>query len=60
MDSNEEPQDEEFLNKIDQGYVGIDPPRVIHSTDEGLTVPYWHPEAENGDNDPASPEQAWA
>lgn len=57
---DEPAQDEEFLNQIDQGIVGIEKPRVNRVEDQGLTVPYFHPEAADGDNDPASPEQAWA
>lgn len=56
----EEPQDEEFLNNIDKGVVGSEKPRVKHSTDEGITVPYWHPDAEDHDDDAGSSFEAYA
>jgi hypothetical protein len=50
----------DLLNKKDQGYIGIDKPLVSVTQDEGLTVPKWHKDAEDSDNEPGSREAAWA
>jgi uncharacterized protein YuzE len=69
-------EDNYFLNQIDQGYIGFTKPQVIHSIDKGKDLwvledgklsKKYIPEEEldeytlvDVDNDPASPEQAWA
>lgn len=50
--SNNIPSDEdlEFLNKIDQGYIGLTKPKVEHHKEEPLTFPAWQLEIEDGDH----------
>jgi hypothetical protein len=59
MDSPNE-EDIQFLNDIDAGIVGAEQPRVNKVEDDGLTVPYFHPEAEQGDDDAGSSFEAYA
>lgn len=55
------PEDNAFLNDVDKGYIGFTKPQVVRT----YPTPIEHLRALQGDwpdkdNDPASPEQAWA
>lgn len=55
------PEDNEFLNEVDMGYIGFTSPQIEFHVPTALE----HLQAIQGDwpdkdNDPASPEQAWA
>lgn len=48
-----EESDTQFLNELDQGYIGLERPKIVREV-------FYREEYPDHDNDPADPEQAWA
>ena len=62
MISPTEPPQEviDLLNMVDGGYIGYKKPQVHRVSEEGLTVPFWHPDAEAHDDGAESAFEAYA
>lgn len=56
----DEDEIKQFLNDVDRGVIGREKPRVNVVVDEGLTVPYWHKDVEDHDDDAGSRFEAYA
>lgn len=54
-------EDNQFLNDIDRGVIGIDKPQVVHVSQTPLEIlREIQGDWPDKDNDPASSEQGWA